>query len=152
MSARPRYRLDPLFALMRMPPNAALLHLGVDGSRKVRYIREGVSDVVADRLAVKAGFHPFTVWPDLAEHTHADVQRRCDDCGTAFVPYRPAKDRYCSPACGVRARQRKRYRKLSQSARWRKAERARQAAYRAEVRAIRSRRKSTALMSEDDVA
>lgn len=58
----------------------------------------GVTEAIADRLAVAAGYHPFEVWPEMLED--AAAERRCDRCGGGFVPVRRAQ-RWCSPRCRV---------------------------------------------------
>lgn len=68
---------------------------------------EGVTERIADRLAVAAGLHPFLVWPDMAEHVIDDQRRECaaDDCNTPFVP--TAGQRYCTPTCRQRVKMRR---------------------------------------------
>jgi hypothetical protein len=123
-----------------MTPHSACEFLGVNGSREYQYRRDGVSDTVAERFALRVGLHPFTVWPEMADARIGELERACEDCGAKFIPYRASRDRYCSRDCGRRARQRKRYARLSKSKAFRVAERERQRQYRADVRAIRERR------------
>lgn len=107
MTAR-RYPLEPLFVLMRMSPNKALESLGVGGTMQRRYRAEGVTERVADRLAVKAGYLPHEVWPELTDDNIADAHIPCAECDTPFLPTN-ARHRYCSRNCASRHNKRKRY-------------------------------------------
>lgn len=64
-----------------MSEHEACKTLGVSGSTYVEYRRDGLSELVADRMAVKAGLHPFSVWPEMADHHIEDaaVARRARD-------------------------------------------------------------------------
>lgn len=69
-----RYPLEPLLRLTGWPLNRWTQY-GVSGSTLVEYQRIGLTDRVADRLAVAAGFHPFEVWPEMADHREAEAKR-----------------------------------------------------------------------------
>lgn len=73
-----RYPAEQLAALMRAPSTAVALHrLAVSGPDTATYIERGLSWIVADRLAVAAGFHPALVWPEwLEEPTSSQLARR----------------------------------------------------------------------------
>lgn len=133
MSTAHRYRLEPLFALMGMTPHAACTALRLSGSTERQYRSEGVTEYVADRLAVTAGFATLTVWPEMADHVYDDIKRACAECGALFVPYRPSRDRFCSPLCGRRYRQRARYERLRTDPAFLAAERERARVYRASL-------------------
>jgi hypothetical protein len=135
-----RYSLDPLFEAMRMTPHAACLWLGCSGSTELEYRSRGVTDRVADRLAVKAGFHPFEIWPELADHRHVEIQKACAECGALFTPYRAAKDVFCGRACADRFHQRKRLTRKRNDPAFRAEERERARRYRASVKELRARR------------
>ncbi len=124
-----RYPLGPLLDLMGMSQNQACAALGLSGSTQQEYRRDGVTERVADRLAVKAGFLPYEVWPEIADDAIASVEVPCarHDCDGRFVPARCDQLR-CSPRCAAIIRQRR------LRARPEGAERARQSAarYRAE--------------------
>lgn len=68
-----RYPLGPLAALMGEPIYRACILLGLRGQTQQAYRRDGVTHVVADRLACRAGLHPYTVWPEMAVHDEADA-------------------------------------------------------------------------------
>lgn len=64
MSRVNRYPLDDLAALAGVPVRALLGHRGsVSGSKTKEYLELGVTELVADRLACRWGFHPEVVWP-----------------------------------------------------------------------------------------
>jgi hypothetical protein len=78
-----RYPFGPLERLLRVrigplvhegrdqvasPINAVADVLGVDQAQVHRWRRNGLMDHVADRCAVKAGFHPYEVWPEMQQH------------------------------------------------------------------------------------
>jgi hypothetical protein len=68
------YPFAPLAALMGLSEHQAAMRLGISGSTEQRYRREGMSEKVADRLAVRAHLHPFEVWPEMIEHTAVDLE------------------------------------------------------------------------------
>lgn len=85
-----RYPLQPLLDLMEESANQACLKLGLSGSTQQQYRRDGVTERVADRLAVRAGFFAYEVWPEMADDLIASVERECarDGCSIRFVPVR----------------------------------------------------------------
>ena len=98
-----RYPLEPLAAAMHLTIPAACRALRISGSTEQQYRRDGVTDKVADRLAIRAGFHPYEIWPDMADHQLADVSKPCADekCDELYVPS-TASQRFCSPTCRKR--------------------------------------------------
>lgn len=50
------------------------MKLGLSGTTEKLYRRVGVSEPVADRLAVRAGMHPWEVWPEMAEHSMVEAE------------------------------------------------------------------------------
>lgn len=73
-----RYPFAPLAEAMQLPEPKAARELGISGSTEQEYRRDGISERVADRLAVKAGLHPFVVWPEMAAAhvAEADAEKR----------------------------------------------------------------------------
>jgi hypothetical protein len=48
-------------------PGAVALRLGIASSSVHRYLKEGVSVYVADRIANLLGTHPLVIWPEWAD-------------------------------------------------------------------------------------
>lgn len=99
-----RYPLEPLIEAMGMTANQACLRLGVSGSVQQKYRAEGVIDQTAELLATRAGFHPYEIWPELADDRYAALPR-CAECDEPYVP-RQYNQKYCSRPCGKRVRDR----------------------------------------------
>ena len=142
-----RYPVEPLCALMRLAPSTALVRLGVSGSTMQKYRDEGVSARVADRLAVRAGYHPAEVWPEWVDEQIEATKVECaaEDCAERFLPSN-AKHRYCSGRC--RARISSRRRTQVPEVRQRRAERRRR--YYAEVGDYERRRESARYWSDPE--
>lgn len=62
-----RYPFAPLAAAMGLTEHAAAVALGLSGSTQQDYRRRGVTEQVADRLAVRAGLVPYEVWPSMLD-------------------------------------------------------------------------------------
>lgn len=92
-----RYPFADLANAMGLSENAACRALNVSGSTQQDYRSRGLSERVADRLAVKAGLHPFEVWPDMIAEANAE----CAECGASFVPTRKGHV-YCGGNCSRR--------------------------------------------------
>lgn len=124
MTAQRRYPLAPLIEAVAgtgETDHSVLARLGVSGSTAKKYRAEGVLERTADRLAVRAGLHPFEVWPELVDDALAELDApptdptpappvaavACPLCATSFTP-RPTKV-YCSPRCRETAGDRRRY-------------------------------------------
>jgi len=106
-----RYPVEPLAAAMGLTVHGALARLSVSGSTQADYRSRGVTYRVADRLAVRAGFHPAEVWPESTEHEIDAISLTCDECETRFIPKARARPdvRFCSKRCNKRFHYRKRY-------------------------------------------
>lgn len=73
-----RYPIEPLARAMRVPVEQVATALGISGTTW-RIIREhGARDHTADRMAIRAGFHPFLIWPDMLDNRLAYDQRQLD--------------------------------------------------------------------------
>lgn len=96
-----RYPLEPLAEAMCLSMNQACLKLGVSGTTQKEYRARGVTELVADRLAVRAGLHPCEVWPDFG-------LQPCEECGELFAATRPGH-RFCGASCRDRRSARQRY-------------------------------------------
>lgn len=135
---RRRYPLAPFFELTGWSMTRVTEIAAANAEELRRRRSEGVTERIADRLAVAAGFHAFVIWPEMADHVIADTQRECADemCRAWFVPTN-AKHRYCTDRCRSRASSRRRYRMSPDHA---AKQRARAAAYRrdnARVKAVK---------------
>lgn len=130
-----RYPLDALAEAMRLSVNQACKALGVSGSTMQDYRQRGLTEKVADRLAVKAGLVAYEVWPEMVDHHIEACSVECADekCGERFVPEKRSQ-RYCSPRCRERRKAReKARRRYRDDAAFREAQKARVASYRDEV-------------------
>lgn len=97
-----KYPFANLAAVMHLTENAAAKQLRLSGSTLKEYRREGMSEKVAERLAVAAGFHPFVVWPEMTEVRCQSVEQECaaEGCDVRFVPARPqSHQKFCSLKC-----------------------------------------------------
>lgn len=106
-----RYHPNALAAALGMSVNAACVAGGVSGSTQKDARCHGFTRNFADRLAVKAGYHPYEVWPEMADHDHEDATVPCAECGDRFAPTRKGHI-YCTPQCGKRRHSRERMRRL----------------------------------------
>lgn len=121
---RTLYDLNPLADMLGLSLSALASRFGLSGSTWKRYRDEGVSELVADRLACKAGLHPATVWPEWVDDLIATYKRTCEahGCTAEFVPEQGTQ-RFCSDGCRNRAKRRRHYELNGER------ERARQRAY-----------------------
>lgn len=101
-----RYPLEPLFALTGWSHNAIRALAPCAGPEYKRRQTEGVTELIADRLASTAGLHPFEVWPEMAEHAIEDISRTCEGCGITYPPHWKTQ-RYCRPQCAKNASERR---------------------------------------------
>lgn len=99
--ARRRYPIEPLLQAMGATLSGAQHELGIGGPEYRRYRDEGMSRDVAERKALKAGFHPYEVWPamvedDMVEAEEADrhsvEQRRAADARRKRKQYARRRD------------------------------------------------------------
>lgn len=69
-----RYPLQPLLEAMRCTLSQAAPQLNLNGTYYRRYRDEGMARDTAERLALKAGFHPYEIveW-DMARHDLEDA-------------------------------------------------------------------------------
>lgn len=131
MSAARKYPFGPLAAALCMTEAQACRELGIAGATQQEYRRVGMSERVADRMAVKAGKIAYEVWPDMLDDNIAAAQVPCRDCSTPFIPTRPWNV-FCSPACQRRAAGREHQRRRRADPAVREADRAYKRAYYAE--------------------
>lgn len=70
MTAAHRYPLDDLIRAMRVSLSQATQQLGVGGPEYRKYRTHGMTRDVAERKALKVGFHPYEVWPEMVEQDY----------------------------------------------------------------------------------
>ncbi len=106
-----RYPFAPLVEAMGCSANQAIIRLGISGKSGQEYRQFGLSEKVADRLAVRAGLHPFEVWPDMAEANleAATIECAAEGCTERFIPTRKGHE-HCSKRCSERTWARRKYR------------------------------------------
>lgn len=142
-----RYPIEPLLEAMGVSWSQAAQQLGIGGPEYRRYRDEGMTRDTAERKALKAGFHPYEVWPDMADHDAEAVTVECaaDDCPVRFIPppTGPGQKRrlYHDRNCQTRWNAKVRYQTVPE-VRERRKEAARR--YKAEARAIVERRQKRA--------
>lgn len=131
----PRYPLSTLLDMMGYDTiHRAADALGVSGTTYAQYSCHGISERTADRLAIRAGFHPAEVWPELADHQITAASRPCTrpGCTNTFVPSR-RDQKYCGLACRRHvAQKRYRERKYATDPEWVETMRAKRRDYYAE--------------------
>ena len=104
-----RYPLSALVELSGLSENALAHKVGLSGSTLKKAREDGLLEPAADRYAVRAGFHPYEVWPEMLDHALEDTSIECaGGCGTPIQPTR-ADHRFCSRRCKERVGQRRRY-------------------------------------------
>lgn len=101
MSSR-RYPFADLVTVSRFTWTQIQKRGNVSGREIMRYRNEGMSPIVASRLANVCGLHPCEVWPSWFDDTVEDSGRACQECGARFLPNAP-NQRYCSAPCKKRA-------------------------------------------------
>ncbi|HEU5085704.1 MAG TPA: hypothetical protein VFU14_20350 [Acidimicrobiales bacterium] len=133
-AGKPRYPLAALIEATGRSEAELARMVGLSGSSLVAARERGLIESAAERYAVRAGLHPFNVWPEMADAAVADAAVACRGCGEPFVPVRRSHV-FCDPACGRRFHAEVR-RARSRDHYWRNRERilAQQAAYREECR------------------
>ena len=107
-----RYPLAPFFALTGWTMSDVAEVAPCSGQEWRKRRDEGVTERIADRIAVAAGLAAVNVWPELLDDQIAACSKVCDECGEGFVPsHKARKDaRFCSRNCNKRFHYRKRYR------------------------------------------
>lgn len=104
-----RYELAALVAASGLTESQLAIKVKLSGSSLKKARETGLIESAADRYAVRAGFHPYEVWPEMADHALEDAGRECDECDTQFTPNR-SHQRFCSQLCQQRNLQRRRQR------------------------------------------
>ncbi len=63
--------LWPVHVLVQLVPEVEITNAyrawGINGKMWKRILEEGLSDDQADRLAIRTGHHPYSVWPEMLE-------------------------------------------------------------------------------------
>ena len=97
-----RYPLAPLLRAARLTQREACDQWAISGAMWGHYSLHGLSDDQAERLAIRAGFHPFTIWPQMRDD-RIDNEKSVCRCGAKFWP-KPdrAFQEHCTPACSRR--------------------------------------------------
>lgn len=141
MSNERRYSLTPLVEAMNLEPGASVAReLRISGATLQTFTTFGMDERAAERLAVRAGFVPYLVWPEWIRE--AEVECEAPDCPVTFVKkWRGAHRRFCSDTCRDRTGSRKRY---AERPELRERKRAKVRVYEAEVREARARRERRA--------
>lgn len=92
-----RYPIQPLFDLIGGSFDSTRRQLGISGSQANAYKQHGLIEETAERLAVRAGFHPFSVWPEMVDDVIDECEGRprvaviqafvvCVECGRPLTP------------------------------------------------------------------
>lgn len=114
MKSERRFSITPLVEALNLEPGASVSRaLGVSGTRLASFAEFGVDERTAERLAVRAGFVPYLIWPELMDQAIADLEKVCaaDDCDERFVPpLRQPYKRFCTARCKTRQQRRDQYR------------------------------------------
>lgn len=101
-----RYPIEPLLELSRLPYSRIVGRVNSEAWNAMR--TTGLTPYMADKLAVKCGFHPSQVWPSWEADEFAELSAPCGECGEQFIPRRKGHV-YCAKTCGDRARKRRQY-------------------------------------------
>lgn len=102
------YPLAPLMEAAGLRTMAELrARCPMNGQQYRRVIDHGLSEVQADRWAVKLGLLPAEVWPGWVDD--AKVECAAEDCQVRFFPVQ-AHQRFHHATCSSRQRRRDRYR------------------------------------------
>lgn len=113
-----RYPLADLAEAMRESYNQACERLGIGGAERNRIDADGgLSLDRAERIALKAGLHPWNVWPEMVDHLMEDegAVRTCTVCGDTFRP-RSHNQLCCADEACRAERRRRREREPERSA------------------------------------
>lgn len=65
--------LEPLLDIIGGSRDQACKKLGLSGDSRKRCERDGLTERRADELAIRAGFHPWEVWPAMGTLAMAEV-------------------------------------------------------------------------------
>ena len=94
--------------------------LGVNRQQVLRYRKEGLRPLVADKLAVRAGFHPSLVWPSW--FADALAEQKCAWCQGPLSMKACRPTTYCGGRCKYMARSERLSLERRQAAWWRRME------------------------------
>lgn len=75
MTATKGWPLEPVLDLPGVTPTAVVRALHISGDTYKRLTVDGLTDVQADRVAVRLGHHPATVWPDWVDAALGPLDR-----------------------------------------------------------------------------
>jgi hypothetical protein len=89
-----RYPIDALLALTDMPYSTVVGRVNSEAWNNMRAL--GLTPYMADKLAVKCGFHPSLVWPSWWDDEIAEFSLACPECDQRFMPSRPTQ-KFCCP-------------------------------------------------------
>lgn len=78
-----RYPIQPLARAMGCSTHTMGARLGISGTTYKTYRDHGVAHVTADNLAIRAGYHPYEIWPEMHGHDLADTTGLPDHDETA---------------------------------------------------------------------
>lgn len=140
------YSIEPLLEAANLSMSQAAQVLGIGGPEYRRYRDDGMSREVAERKALKAGFHPYELWPDMADHDADDVTVECaaGDCEIRFIPPPTGpgqkRRRFHDRNCQTRWNAKHRYQSVPE-VRERRKRQARE--YKAEIRELREKRRAS---------
>lgn len=77
-----RWPIQPLYEALDVEPYEAWVTWRISGATARKYEAQGLTDDQADRLATRAGLHPYEVWPEMLDlhvaEAGAEEQRRRD--------------------------------------------------------------------------
>lgn len=107
-----KYPIAPLLAAMKCGQGVAARRTKTSGREWKRYLAEGVTERVADRLATRAGFVVYEIWPEILDDAIASMERECaaDGCDETFLPpLRVPYKVFCSRRCKTREWKRAEY-------------------------------------------
>ena len=135
------YPLAPLAALAGLEVHQLASRLHLSGSTWQQYRDEGVSERVADRMAVRLGFDPYVVWPEMLDHAIEDTSKPCarEGCDARFMPVN-SLHRYCSARCKKKENMRA-WRRTDAGRKWENEARRRRYQETAEYERARERRR-----------
>lgn len=133
-----RYPLEPFFKLTGFSLNRIREIAPCAGPEYQLRQSEGVTERIADRLASAAGFHPWEIWPEMANHVIEGMEKPCADerCANTFLPAK-RNQMYCHPDC----RQRARWRRVAARKRATRPEQERERKRRWDLESVEYRRK-----------
>lgn len=100
-----RYPLAALASAVGLSEHALCVRLGISGTTMQVLRRDGVSELQADRYAVRLNLHAYSVWPEMIDEAAEETSRVCE-CGERFYP-RTKRHLFCSPRCRRRVKMRR---------------------------------------------